>query len=424
MGSEPGFERPIAAYVYSCPHKYSGDNTVLLFLKYSRSGDIFTKYTAHISPSFEITSGASGSMYPSIFSSSAVEIFVKSSLCNLRRISWGTLPDEFDDTTTDLNETEDKMTDTSQTVKTVEHTANDTAMANELPTSVTREDLVIDPVFQKKFEKTPEEYEALKELIRKDGKIQDALKGWKEELMLLDGHTRLEIHEELELPEPLQIQWLSFPDRVAAEIWLIQHQIARRNLNTFRMIEYALESKDLFAAKAKKNQEAGVSLNPGEGIDTEKELAKIAKTSEDSVRKVAKILEKKDNEEIAKYIDALRKGAPKVSIHGVFLKCCKMGKASKTKSPKEQAEPSKGLEKKVQQTLKHFTTLASEYNEMTDGIYICDQMIEWAKERKAKIKAAKKGKKKASKKALKKGTKKGSKKAAKKRTKKSAKKSS
>ena len=267
----------------------------------------------------------------------------------------------------------------------------------------------IDPDFQALFPaKRPEEYEILKEDIRKRG-VLDKLIGWKEEGVILDGHNRYHIHKELKIEKPLQIQWLSFPDKDAAKMWMVQHQIMRRNLNLFQRVEAALQFEKYYAAKAQANQEAGVPLNSGEGVEVDVELAKIAKTSPDTVRKVRRIKEKEKDIEIAKDIAALRNSDPRVSIHRVFVTC-----TCKKRGKSEPIKPSQGLGKRIMETFQHFTDLTKEFSRETDCTYIYDKVIELARGEKAKLKTAKKISKKAPKKSTKKSPKKVSKKSAKK----------
>ena len=202
----------------------------------------------------------------------------------------------------------------------------------------------IDPEFQKVFAaKEAEQYEELKESIRNDG-VRDRLIVWDEMNILLDGHTRHQIYEELrkELGEefrikPPKIIMMSFANRDDAKMWMIHNQIMRRNLTTFQRVEAALQFKEFFAAKAKENQKAGVSLNSEKGIVVVEELAKLAKTSSDTVGKVMKILANANKAGAAKAITALRRGDAHISIHNVYEKFCGKKRDAKSSStlPKE-----------------------------------------------------------------------------------------
>ena len=164
----------------------------------------------------------------------------------------------------------------------------------------------IDTEFQTMFDKkTQEEHENLKEAIRNDG-IREPLTVWKETGNLVDGHGRDEVCLELGITPP--ICYLSFDNREHAKLWVVKNQRNRRNQNRFQKIEAALQFNDFFAAKAKENQLAGTALQPAElvdadkevsvgdlpqtfveGVETNKEIAKLASTNHEAVRRVKHI---------------------------------------------------------------------------------------------------------------------------------------
>ena len=199
---------------------------------------------------------------------------------------------------------------------------------------------IIDPEFQNVFSaKEAEQYEELKEAIRREGKIRDPLVVWDETTILVDGHRRHRIYKELreELGdkfriEPPKIIRMSFANRDEAKMWMIHNQIMRRNLTTFQRVEAALQFKEFFAAKARENQKAGVSLNSEKGIVVDDELAKLAKTSSDTVGKVRKILANAKNAGVTKAITALRRGDAHISIHSVYKQYCVKAKKAKPSS--------------------------------------------------------------------------------------------
>ena len=204
---------------------------------------------------------------------------------------------------------------------------------------------IIDPEFQCVFSaKEAEQYEELKEAIRREGKIRDSLVVWDETIILVDGHRRHRIYKELQEElgdefriEPPKIIRMSFANRDDAKMWMIRNQIARRNLTTFQRVEAVLQFKEFFAAKARENQKAGVSLNSEKGIVVVEELAKLAKTSSDTVGKVMKILANANKAGAAKAITALRRGDAHISIHNVYEKFCGKKRDAKSSStlPKE-----------------------------------------------------------------------------------------
>jgi hypothetical protein len=201
---------------------------------------------------------------------------------------------------------------------------------------------IIDPEFQNLFDtKAAEDYESLKEAIRIDGKVRDPLVVWDETGILADGHTRHRIYEELreELQENFRIEpptiiRMPFASREEVMMWMVQNQLARRNLNSFQRIEAALRYKNFFAEMARKNQHAGVSPNLGKGIETNEEVAKLSGVkSSETVRKVVEILKVADKPKVAKAIKALRRGEGGFSIHGVYEEHCPKKKKADPPAP-------------------------------------------------------------------------------------------
>jgi DNA-directed RNA polymerase subunit F len=248
--------------------------------------------------------------------------------------------------------------------------------------------------------KTLEEYRILKDDIDARKGIIDKVVVWTEKRILLDGHHRAQIHMELGLEKPLEIEWQSFTSEEEAKMWMLQHQVIRRNLKTFQRVEAVLKLNKFYAEMAKKNQKtSGKPLTQkfGEGGEVNEILGKLVNVSPETVRKVKRILGNKKNKKIAEGIKALRKGDPNVSIHSVYLMC--LGK----ESPKTEPQLSKGLKTRVKDTLKHFATLTDNFsNNKEDGIYICNEMIEWARGKKTELNAPQNPRKKAIKKPSKK----------------------
>ena len=88
----------------------------------------------------------------------------------------------------------------------------------------------------------------------RDG-CRDALVVWEEEGILLDGHNRLEICEEEGIE--YRTATISLPDRAAAEIWILENQAGRRNLNLSQRAFLALELENRYnkyTEDAKKRQ--------------------------------------------------------------------------------------------------------------------------------------------------------------------------
>ena len=144
---------------------------------------------------------------------------------------------------------------------------------------------------------TPEEYDGLAASILADG-CRDALVLWGD--TLVDGHNRYEICTTHDVP--FQTVQKEFADRNDVLRWIILNQFGRRNLPAYERAKLALRLKPLIAKKAKANQavyhgnqygglsqksvEVQTQIKP---IDTQKEIAKAAGVSHDTIAKVEKI---------------------------------------------------------------------------------------------------------------------------------------
>lgn len=89
--------------------------------------------------------------------------------------------------------------------------------------------LKINPVLQAVVTPlTPDEYSQLKDNIRRDG-LLEPITIWSEESgTIVDGHNRYAICGELGIG--FKTKALSFPDIAAAKLWILEHQVGRRNL--------------------------------------------------------------------------------------------------------------------------------------------------------------------------------------------------
>lgn len=162
-----------------------------------------------------------------------------------------------------------------------------------------------------------EELEQLEENVVREG-IRDPLVTWPQpdgREMLIDGHNRFDIscrHNGI----PFKIVRKEFADMDEAKAWVIRNQFGRRNLSAYDRSVLALKLKPLIAEKAKEQQarksvsQKSVEQKP---IDTQKELAKIAGVSHDTIHKVD-VIEQKATETIKQQI---RDG--KKSINQAFI---------------------------------------------------------------------------------------------------------
>lgn len=96
---------------------------------------------------------------------------------------------------------------------------------------------------------TAEEYAGLEESILREG-CRDAIVLWGE--TIIDGHNRYEICTKHGVDFRTVQKVLD--DRNAAKLWMMQNQLARRNLTDFQRIEIAHKCEDAVRAKAKESQ--------------------------------------------------------------------------------------------------------------------------------------------------------------------------
>jgi ParB-like chromosome segregation protein Spo0J len=137
---------------------------------------------------------------------------------------------------------------------------------------------------------TDEEFAQLETNILRDG-IRDALITWHG--ILIDGHNRYRIAQKHGLT--YRTVEKNFADRNDAERWIILNQFGRRNLSAYDRSILALKLKPIIAEKAKENLKVGAEItNTGlqksvKAVNTQKELAKVAGVSHDTIAKVEKI---------------------------------------------------------------------------------------------------------------------------------------
>jgi len=167
---------------------------------------------------------------------------------------------------------------------------------------MSKEKLIIDSEFKSLCPPlSEEELSALEESLKREG-CRNSLTVWKGRI--LDGYHRHKLCTAHDIE--FKTQEMKFEDRTEAKIWIINNQFARRNLRAFQRCELALKLKPLISAQAKEHQR----LSKGRGkkgllkkinlIDTEKELAKIARVSKSRMNQVSYTLEHGNKEELHK----------------------------------------------------------------------------------------------------------------------------
>jgi len=160
---------------------------------------------------------------------------------------------------------------------------------------------------------TAEEFEQLEKNVLREG-IRDPIVVW--DGTVVDGHNRVELAQKHNIP--VTLKHFKFRDRDAAKEWIIRNQFGRRNLSSYNRAQLALKLKPIISAKAKENQSCGQGgvLLPQNSvkarIDTQKELARIAGVSHDTIHKV-EVIEINAPEEVKSKINA-----GDISIHQAY----------------------------------------------------------------------------------------------------------
>lgn len=108
-----------------------------------------------------------------------------------------------------------------------------------------------------------EDYDRLEESLRKEG-CREALVLWGD--TLVDGHNRYEICTKHNIPFKTTAK--DFVDRNEAMLWMIENQLARRNLSTADRIILAKKQEPILAAIAKAKQQQAGKEN-GRGMNDE-----------------------------------------------------------------------------------------------------------------------------------------------------------
>lgn len=160
---------------------------------------------------------------------------------------------------------------------------------------------------------TEEERKGLEESLLKEG-CRDALVLWGD--TIIDGHNRYEICTKHGIP--FETVNREFESRNEVIEWIIKNQFGRRNLPLHERARLALRLKPVIAEKAKEQQlrkpaefvsQNSVKQKP---IDTQKEIAKAAGVSHDTIAKVEKIEEAAP----APVVQASRKGD--ISVNAAY----------------------------------------------------------------------------------------------------------
>lgn len=190
---------------------------------------------------------------------------------------------------------------------------------------------------------TAEERAELERSLLADG-CRDALVLWGD--TLIDGHNRYEICTRHNIP--FEVVRKEFDSRQSAIEWMILNQFGRRNLPAHERARLALRLKPMIADKAKEQQirkpadsvsHKSVEQKP---IDTQKEIAKIAGVSHDTIAKVERI----EKEAPQPIVEASRKG--EISVNSAYqVTKLEPEKQEEIAQRMEQGEPPKAVIEEV-----------------------------------------------------------------------------
>lgn len=174
------------------------------------------------------------------------------------------------------------------------------------------EPVKIDAEFQSLIPPLSEdEFKQLEENCKRDG-ILDNLKAWRG--VLIDGHNRYKIAMKWDMPYAVDEMYFKSRDEVVR--WIILNQFGRRNLSAYDRSVLALKLKPVIAEKAKEklstHTEQGYQKSD-KAVSTNKELAKVAGVSHDTIHKVETI-EAKASEPVKQQVRAGEK-----SINQAYL---------------------------------------------------------------------------------------------------------
>jgi ParB-like chromosome segregation protein Spo0J len=139
---------------------------------------------------------------------------------------------------------------------------------------------------------SPEEYESLKRSIKEENGLYVPIIV-NQNGIVLDGHHRYKACQELGIEPETVVK--EFNNELDEQLFVIDCNLVRRQLNSFQRTELALRSKPILEAIAKRNEsiggKGGRNLTPLGRVD--EKIGERAGVSRDTVRKVEKILKNK-----------------------------------------------------------------------------------------------------------------------------------
>lgn len=200
-------------------------------------------------------------------------------------------------------------------------------------------------------------YKALELSLLKDGYKGAPICVWGD--VIVDGHNRYEICTKHNIP--FEVQEMEFASKDDVIQWMLQTQIARRNLNKAQMIQIVERYRPKIEEQARKNQMSGLKQNANdtvlekvpkrESIHTSEVLADMASVSEKYYRNCVKVLESDDEPLKQKMLNG------EISIGAAFKKLNKNKKDKPNGSPEKSEEQNTSDENAFDKETKQLSSL-------------------------------------------------------------------
>ena len=176
--------------------------------------------------------------------------------------------------------------------------------------------------------------------ILHDKRVIDPIITWKG--IIVDGHNRYKIAKKHNIS--FNITEKSFKDTEEAKLWIIKHQMNRRNVSTYESCCLVLKFKDKIATEAQARMKAG-KADPTQKFaegETMEILAKMVNTSRETLRKVEKL----ENRATPELKEQLRNG--EISISAAYDQLFPPKKTKSAKVTKQSADESTAQAKKFE----------------------------------------------------------------------------
>jgi len=203
-----------------------------------------------------------------------------------------------------------------------------------------------------------EEYSALETDIVNSGRILHPILVWNG--YIIDGHNRYKICREHEIA--FETSEMQFQSEDEAKLWIIQHQMGRRNLSTYARGTLALKMKDPLTELAQKRRWGGVPLNSAEGGDVRDQIAHLAGIGHDTLSKIEEI-EAAAPDEIKKKVLS---GKMSINAAHKSLKSLADKPANSTSKP-EIEQPKEFPNKKIIRFIELWEDINANLDILTDG---------------------------------------------------------